>query len=75
MARVASSARVEARPKRGVLHDASLTRVGPYDRAAQVESPKFAGLNVVKQHKLVQECLKVEISEMHGFQLKTKLPQ
>ena len=43
--------------------------------AAQVESPRFSGLNVVKQHKLVQGVLKAEIAEMHGFTLKTAKPQ
>ena len=42
---------------------------------AYVESPKFAGLNTVKQHKLVQGVLKEEIAEMHGFTLKTAKPQ
>ena len=32
---------------------------------AYVESPKFVGLNIVKQHKLVQGVLKDEIAEMH----------
>ena len=39
-----------------------------------IESPKFEGLNTIKQHKLVQSVLKEEIAEMHGFQLKTALP-
>ena len=42
---------------------------------AYVESPKFAGLNTVKQHKLVQGVLKAEIAEMHGFTLKTAKPR
>ena len=42
---------------------------------AYVESPKFAGLNIVKQHKLVQGVLKAEIAEMHGFTLKTAKPR
>ena len=42
---------------------------------AYVESPKFAGLNTVKQHKLVQGVLKDEIAEMHGFTLKTAKPR
>ena len=42
---------------------------------AYVESPKFAGLNIVKQHKLVQGVLKDEIAEMHGFTLKTVKPK
>ena len=42
---------------------------------AYVESPRFVGLNIVKQHKLVQGVLKEEIAEMHGFTLKTAKPQ
>ena len=42
---------------------------------AYVESPRFVGLGVVKQHKLVQGVLKDEIAEMHGFTLKTAKPQ
>lgn len=42
---------------------------------AYVESPKFAGLNVVKQHQLVQGVLKAEIADMHGFSLKTAKPR
>ena len=42
---------------------------------AYVESPKFAGLNTVKQHKLVQGVLKAEIADMHGFTLKTAKPR
>ena len=42
---------------------------------AYVESPRFAGLNTVKQHKLVQGVLKEEIAEMHGFTLKTAKPR
>ena len=42
---------------------------------AYVESPRFVGLGVVKQHKLVQGVLKDEIAEMHGFTLKTAKPR
>ena len=42
---------------------------------AYVESPRFVGLGVVKQHKLVQGVLKDEIAEMHGFTLKTAKPK
>ncbi|KAH8057437.1 hypothetical protein JL720_14162 [Aureococcus anophagefferens] len=31
-----------------------------------IESPRFAGLNTIKQHKLVQGVLKDEIADMHG---------
>ncbi|CAN9478714.1 unnamed protein product [Alternaria alternata] len=40
--------------------------------AIQVESPKFKGLTVIKQHKLVNEVLKDEIKSWHGVQLRTK---
>lgn len=35
-------------------------------------SPKFNGVPLVKQHKLVNEVLKDEISKWHGLQLRTK---
>ena len=38
-----------------------------------VESPKFAGKNMVAQHKMVTKILKTEISEMHGLTIKTKV--
>ncbi|KAK7234369.1 iron-sulfur cluster-associated protein [Aureococcus anophagefferens] len=34
--------------------------------ACYIESPRFAGLNTIKQHKLVQGVLKGEIADMHG---------
>lgn len=37
-----------------------------------VESGKFKGLPMIKQHRLVNEVLKDEISQWHGLQLKTK---
>ncbi|KAL1796611.1 hypothetical protein ACET3X_005151 [Alternaria dauci] len=40
--------------------------------AIQIESPKFKGLSVIKQHKLVNEVLKDEIKSWHGVQLRTK---
>lgn len=40
--------------------------------AIQVESAKFKGIPMVKQHRLVNELLKDEISQWHGLQLKTK---
>jgi stress-induced morphogen len=40
--------------------------------AIEVESPKFAGLTVIKQHKLVNQVLKEEIAKWHGVQLRTK---
>ncbi|KAF1829381.1 bola-like protein [Decorospora gaudefroyi] len=39
--------------------------------AIQVESPKFKGLTVIKQHKMVNEVLKEEIKSWHGVQLRT----
>ena len=40
--------------------------------AIQIESPKFKGLTVIKQHKMVNEVLKDEIKSWHGVQLRTK---
>ncbi|KAL7776360.1 hypothetical protein CFE70_006776 [Pyrenophora teres f. teres 0-1] len=40
--------------------------------AIEVESPKFKGLTVIKQHKMVNEVLKDEIKSWHGVQLRTK---
>ncbi|KAH4117183.1 hypothetical protein HBI88_142880 [Parastagonospora nodorum] len=40
--------------------------------AIEIESPKFAGLTVIKQHKLVNEVLKEEIAKWHGVQLRTR---
>ncbi|OAK97096.1 bola-like protein [Phaeosphaeriaceae sp. SRC1lsM3a] len=40
--------------------------------AIEIESPKFAGLTVIKQHKLVNQVLKEEIAKWHGVQLRTK---
>lgn len=40
--------------------------------AIEIESPKFAGLSVIKQHKLVNQVLKEEIAKWHGVQLRTK---
>jgi BolA-like protein 3 len=40
--------------------------------ALNVESPKFNGLTVIKQHKLVNQVLADEIKKWHGVQLKTK---
>ena len=38
----------------------------------QIESEKFKGLSVIKQHKMVNEVLKEEIKGWHGVQLRTK---
>ncbi|KAB2569006.1 Altered inheritance of mitochondria protein 1 [Lasiodiplodia theobromae] len=40
--------------------------------ALDIESPKFKGMTVIKQHKLVNEILKDEIKGWHGVQLRTK---
>lgn len=40
--------------------------------AISVESKAFKGLPMIKQHRLVNEVLKDEISKWHGLQLKTK---
>ncbi|PVG01009.1 bola-like protein [Serendipita vermifera] len=39
--------------------------------ALQISSKAFNGLTMIKQHRLVQELLKVEIKGFHGIQLKT----
>ncbi|KAF2248479.1 bola-like protein [Trematosphaeria pertusa] len=38
----------------------------------EIESEKFRGLSVIRQHKLVNEVLKEEIKGWHGVQLRTK---
>lgn len=40
--------------------------------AINVVSPKFNGLTLIKQQRLVNEALKDEISKWHGLQLRTK---
>ncbi|CAK7892382.1 bolA-like protein 3 [[Candida] anglica] len=40
--------------------------------AILVESTEFKGIPMIKQHRLVNEVLKDEISKWHGLQLKTK---
>ncbi|KAG9197720.1 hypothetical protein G6514_001111 [Epicoccum nigrum] len=40
--------------------------------AIEIESPKFKGLTVIKQHKMVNQVLKEEIAQWHGVQLRTK---
>ncbi|EDO15747.1 hypothetical protein Kpol_1049p4 [Vanderwaltozyma polyspora DSM 70294] len=40
--------------------------------AIDVTSDKFKGLSMIKQHKLVNEILRDDISQWHGLQLKTK---
>ncbi|KAF2638602.1 bola-like protein, partial [Massarina eburnea CBS 473.64] len=40
--------------------------------ALEIESAKFKGLTVIKQHKMVNEVLKEEIAGWHGVQLRTR---
>lgn len=40
--------------------------------AITVETEKFKGISMIKQHRLVNEVLKEEIAKWHGLQLKTK---
>lgn len=40
--------------------------------AILVESEKFKGIPMIKQHRLVNEVLKDEIAKWHGLQLRTK---
>ncbi|KAF2875099.1 bola protein [Massariosphaeria phaeospora] len=42
--------------------------------ALEIESAKFKGLPVIKQHKLVNSILAEEIKSWHGVQLRTKAP-
>lgn len=37
-----------------------------------VESPKFQGLSMIKQHRMVNDILKEHIKGMHGLTLDTK---
>jgi stress-induced morphogen len=39
-----------------------------------IESLKFKGIPMVKQHRMVSEILKEEIKTMHGIQIKTSVP-
>lgn len=39
-----------------------------------VVSPRFAGLNTVKQHRAVNAVLEADIGKMHGLTLKTMDP-
>lgn len=40
--------------------------------AINIESKSFNGINMVKQHRLVNTILKEEIAKWHGLQLVTK---
>ncbi|XP_026283209.1 bolA-like protein 3 [Frankliniella occidentalis] len=39
-----------------------------------VEAPELKGLNIVKQHRMVNEALKEEIKDMHGLRINTSVP-
>ena len=39
-----------------------------------IQSPKFAGISLVKQHRMVTEVLRSEIVEMHGLTINTSVP-
>lgn len=41
--------------------------------AIEIASPKFKGLTMMKQHRLVQGILEEEIKGWHGLQLRTKV--
>jgi len=38
-----------------------------------IESPKFKGVTMVKQHRMVNECLKDDIKSMHGLRISTAI--
>ncbi|KAF1808234.1 bola-like protein [Eremomyces bilateralis CBS 781.70] len=42
--------------------------------ALDIASPKFKGLTMIKQHRLVNEILGEEIKQWHGVQLRTRAP-
>ncbi len=39
--------------------------------AVEIASAKFKGVPLVKQHRMVTECLKEDIKDFHGIQIKT----
>ncbi len=41
--------------------------------AIEIASDRFKGLSTVKQHRLVNEVLREEISGWHGVQLRTRV--
>lgn len=43
--------------------------------AIEIESEEFRGKGMVKQHRLVNEILKDDISQWHGLQLRTSAPK
>jgi stress-induced morphogen len=42
--------------------------------AIDITADKFKGLNMVKQHRLVNEFLKDDLKRWHGLRLNTKAP-
>lgn len=42
--------------------------------ALDIVSEQFAGLTLLKQHRLVKKVLEEEMKSWHGLQLKTKAP-
>lgn len=42
--------------------------------ALDIVSDQFAGLPVIKQHRLVNQVLGDEMKKWHGVQMKTKAP-
>lgn len=62
----------------GMVADVSCTQVQDISGgcgsmyALEIESAKFNGLSVIKQHKMVNKVLEEEIKAWHGVQLRTK---
>ncbi|KAJ7095092.1 bola-like protein [Mycena belliarum] len=74
-----------ALPKERIIHNKLTERFSPSELqiedvsggcgtffAITITSDAFKGLPMVKQHKLVTQTLKEEISDIHGVQIKTK---
>lgn len=40
-----------------------------------IEAKEFTGLSRVKQHRLVTDCLRTEIAQMHGLRIHTATPE
>lgn len=40
-----------------------------------VESPLFIGKSLVQQHKMVTTTIQEELKSIHGYNLKTKIPE
>ncbi|KAI9327156.1 bola protein [Zopfochytrium polystomum] len=43
--------------------------------AVEVASPKFKGVPLVKQHRMVMDAIDGEIRAAHGVQIKTEVPK